>query len=206
MTDPTKLAEEFNKRFTSMNGIDVPERVSVPREEWRNLYGAIKQFEDLDRKACEELDCAEEVLDGLSVGLTMEQTDFDCIGDYIKAVFAAKPAPEQYTALQQALTRLQKRYGELEGKLAAPVRPVKAIHIGWDYLDNRQMVATYAVPVNAQTAPDLYTTPPAGPVAWREALERIADPRNTHFAGDAQVVAREALAYAVEAKLKGKNT
>jgi hypothetical protein len=32
------------------------------------------------------------------------------------------------------------------------------------------------------------------PVAWREALERIADPRNTHFAGDAQVVAREALA------------
>ncbi len=28
----------------------------------------------------------------------------------------------------------------------------------------------------------------------REALERIADPKNTHFAGDAQVVAREALA------------
>jgi hypothetical protein len=49
---------------------------------------------------------------------------------------------------------------------------------------------------NAQA---LYTTPPAQPapvqpVAWREALERIADPRNTHFAGDAQVVAREALA------------
>ena len=45
----------------------------------------------------------------------------------------------------------------------APVQPVKAIHIGWDYLDNRQMVATYAVPVNAQIAPDLYTTPPAQP-------------------------------------------
>lgn len=30
--------------------------------------------------------------------------------------------------------------------------------------------------------------------AARQALERIADPRNTHFAGDAQVVAREALA------------
>lgn len=28
----------------------------------------------------------------------------------------------------------------------------------------------------------------------RSALERIADPRNTHFAGDAQIVAREALA------------
>ena len=31
-------------------------------------------------------------------------------------------------------------------------------------------------------------------VRLRTALERIADPRNTHFAGDAQVVAREALA------------
>ncbi len=32
--------------------------------------------------------------------------------------------------------------------------------------------------------------------AMKLALERIADPRNTHFAGDAQVVAREALAIA----------
>jgi hypothetical protein len=30
-----------------------------------------------------------------------------------------QPAPEQYTALEQALTRLQKRYGELEAKVAA---------------------------------------------------------------------------------------
>jgi hypothetical protein len=32
---------------------------------------------------------------------------------------AAQPAPEQYTALEQALTRLQKRYAELEAKAAA---------------------------------------------------------------------------------------
>ena len=38
-----KLAAEFDKRFTSMNGVDVPERVSVPRDEWRALYAAIKQ-------------------------------------------------------------------------------------------------------------------------------------------------------------------
>jgi hypothetical protein len=31
----------------------------------------------------------------------------------------AQPAPEQYTALEQALTRLQKRYAELEAKVAA---------------------------------------------------------------------------------------
>jgi hypothetical protein len=38
-----KLAAEFDKRFTSMNGVDVPERVSVPRDEWRALKQAIKQ-------------------------------------------------------------------------------------------------------------------------------------------------------------------
>jgi hypothetical protein len=38
-----KLAAEFDKRFTSMNGVDVPERVSVPRDEWRALSAAIKQ-------------------------------------------------------------------------------------------------------------------------------------------------------------------
>jgi hypothetical protein len=38
-----KLAAEFNKRFTSMNGIDVPERVTVPRDEWRALFAALAE-------------------------------------------------------------------------------------------------------------------------------------------------------------------
>jgi len=38
-----KLAAEFDKRFTSMNGVDVPEKISVPRDEWRALHSAIKQ-------------------------------------------------------------------------------------------------------------------------------------------------------------------
>ncbi len=33
----------------------------------------------------------------------------------------------------------------------------------------------------------------AAPDGWRIALERIADPRNKHFAGDARIVARDAL-------------
>ena len=41
---------------------------------------------------------------------------------------------------------------------------------------------------------------PPTPSALLEALERIADQRNTHFAGDAQVVAREA----IEAHKKGQ--
>jgi hypothetical protein len=48
-----------------------------------------------------------------------------CERDYtakVEAMFStspAQPAPEQYTAMEQALTRLQKRYGELELKVAA---------------------------------------------------------------------------------------
>jgi hypothetical protein len=38
---------------------------------------------------------------------------------------AAQQEREQYTALEQALTRLQKRYGELEAKVAAQPAPVQ---------------------------------------------------------------------------------
>jgi hypothetical protein len=43
-------------------------------------------------------------------------------GHTVRIVYTTLPAqlaPEQYTALEQALTRLQKRYGELEAKVAA---------------------------------------------------------------------------------------
>jgi hypothetical protein len=42
-----------------------------------------------------------------------------------RATPPAQPAPEQYTAMEQALTRLQKRYGELEAKVAAQPAPVQ---------------------------------------------------------------------------------
>ena len=38
-----KLAAEFNRYFTSSNGIDVPAKVSVSRDEWRALFTAIQQ-------------------------------------------------------------------------------------------------------------------------------------------------------------------
>lgn len=38
-----KLAAEFNRYFTSANGVDVPERVSVSRDEWRQLFAALSQ-------------------------------------------------------------------------------------------------------------------------------------------------------------------
>lgn len=43
MSEAMKQAAEFNRYFTSMNGVDVGARVSVPRDEWRALYAAISQ-------------------------------------------------------------------------------------------------------------------------------------------------------------------
>ena len=40
-----KLVLEFNRYFTSSNGVDVPARVSVSRDEWRALFNAIQQAE-----------------------------------------------------------------------------------------------------------------------------------------------------------------
>lgn len=40
MNHALKLAAEFNRYFTSSNGVDVPERVSVSRDEWRRLHAA----------------------------------------------------------------------------------------------------------------------------------------------------------------------
>lgn len=38
-----KLAAEFNRYFISANGVDVPVKVSVSRDEWRQLFIAISQ-------------------------------------------------------------------------------------------------------------------------------------------------------------------
>jgi hypothetical protein len=79
--------------------------------------------DDLDRNVCEELNCAEEVLDGLSVDLGMEKTDFDCIGDYIKAVFAAQakcltppapPSPEGMVLLPKRMTQAMRDVTDTE--------------------------------------------------------------------------------------------
>ena len=42
MSKALKLAAEFDRYFTSFNGVDVPERVSVSRDEWRQLHAALQ--------------------------------------------------------------------------------------------------------------------------------------------------------------------
>lgn len=40
-----KLAQEFNKYFISSNGIDVSARITVSRDEWRELFNEIVYLE-----------------------------------------------------------------------------------------------------------------------------------------------------------------
>ena len=35
-------ANEFNRYFTSMNGVDVSQKITVDRDEWRSLYASIR--------------------------------------------------------------------------------------------------------------------------------------------------------------------
>jgi hypothetical protein len=68
-----------------------------------------------------------------------------------------KPDNEAYTALEQALTRLQKRYGELEAKVAAQQQPVGYVAengvVDWNVC---------APPILT----NLYTTPPQRKWVW----------------------------------------
>jgi hypothetical protein len=96
------------------------------------------------------------------------------------------------------------------------------MHIGWDYLDNGQMVATFAVLVKDQIAPNLYTTPPAQPAPVQscyclncEALSKELAAAQRQWVGltDEEVMQTMSgdwtsqfyFARAIEAKLKEKN-
>lgn len=39
----SKLAAEFNRYFTSLNGVEPNARISVPTKEWVELYQAIQE-------------------------------------------------------------------------------------------------------------------------------------------------------------------
>jgi hypothetical protein len=109
-----------------------------------------------------------------------------------------KPAPEQYTALEQALTRLQKRYAELEAKVAAQPAPVQE-PIGYAVptfdFDNSVIKKVHY----AGTVP-LYTTPPAAQRQWVGLTDDEVE-KCVKYCRSA-----EGLAQAIEAKLKEKNT
>jgi hypothetical protein len=103
-----------------------------------------------------------------------------------------KPAPEQYTALEQALTRLQKRYAELEAKVAAQPAPVQE-PVAWPM---EEQPDGSIIPVDPSELPsDYYTTPPAAQRTW------VGLPDD-----DVYLLAHPRLARAIETKLKEKNT
>lgn len=75
----------------------------------------------------------------------------DAGGEYV--------APKYEDAVGSLVALVQAAYAM--GQEAQQAVPIQAIHLGFDYLDNGQIVATYAVPVESHLAPKLYTEPPA---------------------------------------------
>lgn len=70
-------------------------RDMTDREIREELYRKAIESWNTSRNFYEEFVCAENILDCYAAGLNLENTDFDCIGDYITAVVEAiKKQPE----------------------------------------------------------------------------------------------------------------
>ena len=85
-------------------------------------------------------------------------------GDTAALVNALRDVAVKYHASQQLRERIAELVRPLSQKAAAQPsvvgqKPVSAIHLGWDRLDNGQLVATYFLPVAEMAAPKLYTAP-----------------------------------------------
>jgi hypothetical protein len=137
-----------------------------------------------------------------------------------------KPAPEQYTALEQALTRLQKRYGELEAKIAAQPAPVQE-PVAWT--DEQLQMLNFLYGAGEwdglwfdQKHPAkkgafwwrsdlrrLFTTPPAAQRQWvgltDEDAHLLANEHLRYQTEGYEVSGIYDLARAIETKLKEKN-
>ena len=85
-----------------------------------------------------------------------------------------KPDNKAYTALEQALTRLQKRYGELEAKVAAQQKPVA--HCKVRPLRGDESFPKVEIDWVSRPVPGpLYTTPPQRKPLKDEDLRKLAD-------------------------------
>lgn len=60
------------------------------KEEVEEMLEEVQLLQSEVETQREELTCAEETLDALSCQVNLEETHFECIGDFIKAIFHAK--------------------------------------------------------------------------------------------------------------------
>jgi len=120
----------------------------------------------------------------------------------------AQPAPEQYAALEQALTRLQKRYGELESRLAAQpatedssvVEPEPVQPVAWPCVISEADFQKNTVTLEMQCSDYkvgagqhwLHTTPPA----TQRQLVRLSDEELAEIAMQSGAYDEQLLAFA----------
>lgn len=80
------------------------------------------------RNAEDELNCAEEILDGYAAHLDLEKTDFDCIGDYIDAVCKKlKEDADRWAAVRNGWTNVKVDFAN------STVNPMKRMVLTVDF-------------------------------------------------------------------------
>jgi hypothetical protein len=134
-----KLAAEFDKRFTSMNGIDLPERVSVPRDEWRALHEAIRQ------------------------ALAAQQEPVE--SEILQAITDPENQPSQFGTVTleyhfEKIKKWEELFERMSNKVLAQPAPVQ--EPAGHYAGNHKVRLYCDVPVGTR----LYTTPPAAQRQW----------------------------------------
>ena len=81
-----------------------------------------------ERNAEDELNCAEDVLDGYAAHLDLEKTDFDCIGDYIDAVCKKlKEDADRWAAVRKCWSNVNVTF------MNSPVNPLKKVVLTVDF-------------------------------------------------------------------------
>lgn len=72
-----------------------------------------------------------------------------------KGGFKRPDDPGEWEAYQAGAASQQARIEELETLVKRNAEQFAARHLGWDYLDDGTLVATYCLPINATYSPSL---------------------------------------------------
>ena len=143
------LADEFNRYFASENGVDVGERVTVSRDEWRTLYAALARTQQTEQAAQHEQaakvslrEAAQNALvtlDGIADTSPRDKSDFETPNEWIawaksRARWAAdklrNPLARELHAeriIKQMLDEPQPEQVVPEGFVLVPVAPTESM-------------------------------------------------------------------------------
>lgn len=110
MSSVWKLLSEFNLRFTSGNEVDVPARVSVPRDDWRELHDSVYKHLELALKGSTFNSAATALLDDIRKCFTREDDLPDGLIGRIDSLLADTSVVQEVKPLTRESMKLGGKY------------------------------------------------------------------------------------------------